>query len=95
MGKQWRKNDSQKAFLQSRLQLYLKAKEEARTEPFLASLHEDWFIRWPEREALFGAASPEEPLTAAQLEVLKKAIVKRKEVSNTVAWAFCISNDGT
>ena len=83
MGKQWEKNEEQKAFLQSRLQLYLKALEEARVEPFLASLHEDWFFRWPEREALFGAASPE-PLTAAQLEVLKNAIAKRKEVSNTV-----------
>jgi hypothetical protein len=82
MGKQWEKTEEQKAFLQSRLQLYLKALEETRTEPFLASLHEDWFLRWPEREALFGAASPEKPLTAAQLEILKKAIAKRKEVSN-------------
>ena len=88
MGKQWQKDEAQKAFLQSRLQLYLKALDEARTEPFLASLHEDWFARWPERERLFGEAPPEEPLTAAQLGTLKDAIRKRKEVSNVKNSSF-------
>jgi len=79
MGKQWTKDEAQKAFLQSCLQLFLQVQKEVRTEPFLASLHEDWFARWPECEILFGAASPEEPLMPAQLDTLKKAIAKRKK----------------
>ena len=90
MGKEWQKNEAQKAFLQLHLQLYLKALDEARTEPFLASLHEDWFVRWPEHELLFGPASPEEPLTAAQLDTLGDAIRKRKEVRNVINLAFSI-----
>ena len=90
MGKEWQKNEAQKAFLQLRLQLYLKALDEAHTEPFLASLHEDWFIQWPECELLFGPASPEEPLTVAQLDTLGNAIRKRKEVRNVINWTFSI-----
>jgi hypothetical protein len=78
MDNEWEKDEAQKVFLQSHLQLYIKALKGGNTESFLALFYKEWFIRWPEHETLHS------PTYSSQILVILDGISRISRIQ----WTF-------
>jgi hypothetical protein len=76
-------NLEQTAFLESRRADYLKHQADGKLPRFWAQIHEEWFVRWSERDRLHPreVGEPDRVLNSGEQLVLRKAILDRKSVS--------------
>jgi hypothetical protein len=76
-------NREQTTFLESRRADYLKHQADGKLPRFWAQIHEEWFVRWSERDRLHPreVGEPERVLNSGEQLVLRKAILDRKNVS--------------
>ena len=87
VGRNWTSPD-QSAFLNARMDVFLKAQTQHTLHEFFPSVCNDFFERWPERDHLYPNASDGVPrvLTSDELALLSAHIVKRKKVSHWRSW---------
>jgi hypothetical protein len=81
MGKSWIRTAEQTAFLEGYFPLFIEARSGKRLEPLFSQCFEGWFRQWPECDVSLPAHTQgQEYLTTEYVEILGKAIEKRKRV---------------
>jgi hypothetical protein len=72
----------QAIWLQARIPDFLKAQADKNHARFYAKLYEDWFVKWSERDRLFGTS--DQILTGEQTKVLGEAVQAQRKVFPTL-----------
>lgn len=87
MGATWT-TPPQKAWLTERIAAFVAAQKNKRVKEFITDTNHDWFLAYPEIDALFPTAEGESraPLTPMQEEQLGEAVRVRKDVSGVFTW---------